>query len=80
MIYDKYIPDIYHLLGPDPNQRVTDWISTGGRRIRSFYRPVPLLYFQRHFSSPIVHHPCTTLDVASLQIVAGLWQDFLKLN
>ena len=72
MIYDKYIPDIYHLLGPDPNRRVTDGKSTGGRRIRSFYRPFALFYFQRHFSSPHLHHAYTTLDVASLQIVAGL--------
>ena len=76
MIYDKYIPGIYHLLGTDPNRRVTDGISTGGRRIHSFYRSFPLFNFQRHFSSPHLHHPYTALDVASLQIVAGLWQDF----
>jgi hypothetical protein len=72
MIYDKYIPGIYHLLGPDPNKRVTDGISTGVRRIRSFYRPFPLFKFQRHFSNPLVHHPYTTLYLASVQIVAGL--------
>jgi hypothetical protein len=48
MIYDKYIPGIYHLLGPDPNQRVTGGISTGGQRIRSFYRPCLLFKHQRH--------------------------------
>ncbi len=86
MIYDKYIPGIYHLLGPDPNQRVTG-ISTGDRRIRSFYRPFPLSKFQRHFQlyfrppcTPCLYHLISGISPDCCRIMTRFFKTRLKLH